>query len=108
MAFTVNISAPGTATLVSPSGAITTGTPTYTWNAVAGSTWYYLWVDDSTATAKITQWYRASDAGCAAGTGTCSVTPSVALASGAARWWIQTWNSAGYGPWSRGTDFAVP
>ena len=39
---------PGAATLISPSGTITDITPAYTWNAESNSTWYYLWVGDST------------------------------------------------------------
>ncbi|MBF0567182.1 MAG: DUF1566 domain-containing protein, partial [Nitrospirae bacterium] len=46
-----NPNLPGTATLVSPTGANITTTPTYTWNAVSNATWYYLWVNDSTGTA---------------------------------------------------------
>jgi uncharacterized repeat protein (TIGR03803 family) len=107
MAFTVSASLPPAATLISPSGSITTSTPAYTWNAVLGSTWYYLWVNDASASPKIQQWYTAAQAGCASGTGTCSVTPSVTLASGAAQWWIQTWNPSGYGPWSTGMSFTV-
>jgi hypothetical protein len=75
---------PEKATLISPSGTISTPTPTYTWNAVPSATWYYLWVNDSTST-KIQTWYTATQAGCASGTGTCSVTPSVRLASGVAQ-----------------------
>ena len=104
MAFTV--SPPPAATLVSPSGMINVPTPTYTWNAVPDSTWYYLWVDDSTGN-KIQQWYKASEAGCASGAGTCSVQPSTALVNGAGRWWVQTWSTAGYGPWSQGMSFTV-
>ena len=94
------------ATLVSPSGTITTNTPTYVWKAVSNSTWYYLWVGDSAAN-KIQKWYTATEVGCASGTGTCSVTPSIGLAAGAAQWWIQTWNEAGYGPWSDAMSFTV-
>jgi hypothetical protein len=106
MDFTVSLAAPPAATLVSPTGSIATHTPTYIWNAVSGSTWYFLWVNDSTGN-KIKNWYSASDATCASGTGTCSVTPSTSLASGAASWWIQTWNSTGEGPWSTRMDFTV-
>ena len=95
---------PGAATLVSPSGTITDITPAYTWNAESNSTWYYLWVDDSTGN-RITQWYTADQAGCAGGTGQCSVTPNIELAEGNGTWWIQTWNDSGYGPWSTGIDF---
>ena len=109
MNFTVNVGCaapPSSATLASPSDSTTTATPTYTWNAVPCASWYYLWVDDSVNT-RIQQWYAAADAGCASGTGTCSVTPTTALNVGAARWWIQTWDSAGYGPWSAGMNFSV-
>ena len=35
---------PGAATLVTPNGNIGTNhNPTYTWNEVSGSSWYYLW-----------------------------------------------------------------
>jgi hypothetical protein len=108
MSFTVSGGAPGAATLISPSGAISTKSPTYTWNAVSSSTWYLLWVNDAASNAKIQQWYTAAQAGCGSGGGTCSVTPSVTLASGATQWWIQTWNSAGYGPWSTAMSFTVP
>ena len=101
--FTIS-SAPPAATLISPAGNITDNTPTYTWNAVSGSTWYYLWVNDSTGN-RIKQWYTAAAAGCSSGTGTCSVTPATVLNSGAGTWWIQTYNSSGYGPWSAGKNF---
>jgi hypothetical protein len=108
MSFAVGASIPGKATLLSPSGSTQSATPTYTWNAVPSATWYYLWVNDSTTTpGKVKQWYAASEAGCGAGTGNCSVLPSTALAAGAAEWWIQTWNEAGYGPWSDGMRFTV-
>ncbi len=108
LSFNVQISGgtPPAATLVSPTGTITTATPTYTWNAVSTSTWYYLWVNDSTGN-KIQTWYTAAQAGCSSGTGTCSVTPSTTLASGAGQWWIQTWNTYGYGPWSNSLSFNV-
>lgn len=98
---------PGQATLISPSGTITTLTPTYTWNAVSGSSWYYLWVNDSSGSGKIKMWYTAAQAGCSTGTGTCAVTPGTTLAVGSAAWWIQTWNAAGFGPWSDARAFSV-
>jgi len=97
---------PGSTTLVTPNGAITDTTPTYTWNAVSDSTWYYLWVNDAGGN-RIKTWYTASQAGCAAGSGTCSITPSTELNDGDAAWWVQTWNSAGSGPWSARQDFSV-
>jgi uncharacterized delta-60 repeat protein len=96
----------GAATLISPSGIVTTTTPTYLWDAVSGSTNYYLWVDDSTGT-KIQQWYTATEAGCGTGTGTCSVTPTTVLAPGACQWKIQTKNGTGDGPWSSPMLFTI-
>ena len=107
MSFAVTAGAPGKATLISPSGTISTATPSYTWNAVPGSTWYYLWVNDSTSQGKIDQWYKAADAGCASGTGICTATPSTALAGGSCQWWIQTWSDSGIGPWSDAMSFTV-
>jgi hypothetical protein len=102
----VTVGAPGSALLLNPSGTITTPTPAYTWQAVADATWYSLWVTDSTGT-RLQQWYEAGAVGCGGGTGTCSVTPPSVLAPGSATWWVQTWNSAGYGPWSSGRGFTV-
>jgi len=103
LSFTVTLSG---ATLISPSGTITTTTPTYTWNAIPGSTWYYLNVDDSTGD-KILQWTTAAQAGCPSGTGTCSVTPT-AFVIEAGQWQIQTWGSGTAGPWSAPLAFNAP
>ena len=102
MAFSVGPE-PGKAVLVSPSGAAGLK-PTYTWNAVLNSTWYYLYVNDSTGK-RVDKWYTAAEAKCSIGTGTCSVKPDIALALGAGKWWIQTWNEVGYGPWSAAEDY---
>jgi hypothetical protein len=106
MNFTLPLDPPGAATLISPTGSIADTTPIYTWNAVSGSTWYYLWVNDSSGT-RYAIWYTAAEAGCAGGTGTCSITPATVLAGGSHTWWIQTWNDAGYGPWSAGMNFTL-
>jgi hypothetical protein len=104
MSFTV--SPPEAATLVFPSGDITDTTPTYTWNAVPYSSWYHLWVNDSTGN-KINQWYTRGEAGCASGTGNCTVTPPTEV-RGAGQWWVQTYSSVGLGPWSAGLSFTAP
>lgn len=96
--------APGATTLNSPSGAITDNTPTYTWDEVTGATWYYLWVDGPTGN-KVKQWYTAAQANCNGST--CSATPNVELSGGTHNWWIQTYNSAGYGSWSSGMSFSL-
>ena len=102
-----NFTAPlGAAILGGPSGPITTSTPSYKWNAVPGSTWYYLWVNDSTGN-KITKWYSKEQAGCPGGTEICTVSPGIVLAPGSYTWWIQTWAESGYGPWSKDKTFTT-
>ncbi|HET9590697.1 MAG TPA: hypothetical protein VFO91_18050, partial [Anaerolineales bacterium] len=100
---------PGAATLNSPSGSITDTTPTYSWDRVSASAWYYLWVSrvnaDDTLTTVYTKWYE-SPAVCTAST--CSVTPpGLTLSSGNYRWWLRTWNAGEYGPWSSGMNYTV-
>lgn len=85
MVFTVNGAGPPAATLVSPSGGIIDTTPTYTWHAVSGATWYMLWVNAPSGNV-IQTWYTGGQAGCPADTGTCSITPTTALADGAHTW----------------------
>jgi sugar lactone lactonase YvrE len=98
---------PGAATLLSPQGNISTPTPVFTWKSVSSASWYYLWVNDSSTSGKILRWYTSEQAGCGSGSGACSANPSTTLAAGAAQWWIQTWNNAGYGPWSNALNFTV-
>ena len=95
---------PRATTLISPSGNTTDNTPTYTWNEVAGATWYYLWVNAPSGKGYIKQWFEASQY-CTGGT--CSATPNIMLGAGEHTWWIRTWNSVGYGPWSSGMIFTV-
>ncbi|MEE9321702.1 MAG: hypothetical protein V3U76_14750 [Granulosicoccus sp.] len=97
---------PAAATLLNPSGNISNSTPTYSWNAAANTSWYYLWVKDHSGI-KIRRWYTAAQAGCDSGTSDCSVTPVVQLDNGPGQWWIKTWNPAGYGPWSSPRSFNV-
>jgi glucose/arabinose dehydrogenase len=98
---------PPAATLLAPSGPLATATPTFTWNAATGATQYLLWLDDSSG-GRLRRWFSATEAGCAAGTGTCSVSPGIALAPGAGQWWIVTANDAGSGPWSASLGFTAP
>lgn len=100
---------PIAATLLSPSGNTTTTQPVYTWNVVPGSaqgdaaTWYYLWVNGSSGKL-FAQWYQAS---AICNSNTCSINPGMILGNGSYTWWIQTWNPAGYGPWSSARNFTV-
>jgi hypothetical protein len=97
---------PAAATLVAPSGVIPNGSVTFTWQAADGATFYYLQVNDATASPRFTLWYPAGQA-CPANSATCSVNLTTGWADGAAIWWIQTWNTDGFGPWSAGMRFAV-
>lgn len=100
---------PDAAILVSPNGNAGS-LPTYSWNQVFDSptgdaaTWYYLWVNTPSENGYIQQWYQAANV-CNAGI--CSVTPNVTLGAGNYTWWIHSWNSAGYGPWSSSMTFSV-
>jgi uncharacterized repeat protein (TIGR02543 family) len=88
-----------------PSGSISDTTPIYTWDEVPGTAAYYLWVDAPSAKGLIKQWFTPAQANCN-GT-TCSVTPTTTLGSGSHTWAVQTWNKAGYGPWSGSKTFTV-
>ena len=94
IAFTVlGIPAP-----VSPSGAISTATPTFQWTSVPGAAGYQLWVNDAATSAVINQTYTPAQAGCSGG-GTCQVSPGVSLASGPGKFWVKLststiWSSA--------------
>src|SRR6185295_1285956 len=99
-------SAPGKATLVSPAATVTTATPSFTWNAVPGTSYYLLHATDRD-NVSIERWYRPDDAGCPLGTGLCTVSPGLLLKAGAASWKVLTWNGSGYGPWSDTRDFLV-
>src|SRR5437016_5389302 len=103
----VTVHNPGAATQLTPSGTISTATPTYTWTAVPTATLYLLWIDDSSG-GRVRHWYTATEAGCASGTGTCSLTLDVVLNPGAGQWWVVTANATTNGPWSNRLTFTVP
>lgn len=97
---TFGVGLPGAATLRSPTGTTSSVTPTFTWDPVGSSTWYYLWIAGPGGA--VSQWYEAEDI-CNASA--CSVTSPASLAVGAHTWWVQTWNPFGYGPWSSPAEF---
>jgi hypothetical protein len=99
-----NVLLPDPTTLISPAGDIVSSAPAYTWNEVPGVTWYYLWVNDPSGNV-LKHWYTSAQASCNGSS--CSITPDITLNGGAHTWWIQTWNNAGYGPWSTGMTFSV-
>jgi PKD repeat protein len=93
---------PGPTTLISPSGVISDTMPAYTWHAVEHASWYKLMVEERASGTKSTRWVEAIR-NCAAGT--CAFTQPTPLNNGEHIWWVQTYNDAGYGPWSAGLAF---
>jgi len=91
--------------LNSPKGTITENTPTYTWNAVATTSWYFLQVRGGSET-DIFEWYTPEEANCGDGTGECSVTPDTELADGSYNWRILPINDFDFG-WSDPLNFNV-
>jgi hypothetical protein len=94
------------ATLLSPTGSVTTNVPVFSWTASPVVTAYILRVDDATQSGKILRTLTPTDAGCATG-GTCQFAPGVTLASGFATWTVQTLVGSG-GVTSTPVTFAVP
>jgi hypothetical protein len=83
----------------SPTGLQATARPTFTWDAVADSTWYQLWFNRN-GTKYLTIWVP--------GTSTTNWTSPTNMPMGSYVWWVQSWNKYGYGPWSASNTFTVP
>ncbi len=94
---------PNAVTLISPSGTVSTATPTYTWNATSNATHYHLFPGNAAGPVL----YSADDAGCGDGMGTCSVTTDIALSNDDYTWYVQPENSSGAGPLSSDMNFTV-
>jgi len=93
--------------LLNPMGTITDTTPTYSWNAVSGATWYLAWVSGPSGNV-LAEWVTPTNAGCGGGTGVCTLTPTAVLSSGNHSWWAKGWNATERdGPWSARKDFTV-
>ena len=95
---------PGKAELLTPWGSTTQYNGSFYWNTVLNSTWYQLWVNDSTGTPVINKWYKASEVDTDAGY--CFLGDQT-LSAGQYSWWVRTWNSNGAGPWSSRKDFTI-
>jgi hypothetical protein len=106
--FTIDGSPPGQATRTAPTNGATldTATPTFEWSPVAGADQYAIQVND--ASGKVyRKWYTAAACGCADEVSTCSITPANTLADSDYDWWVGTWNTFGFGPWSTKGNFTV-
>lgn len=95
---------PAAPTLVSPSGTVPSGSPTFTWNASANTEWYYLIIEDLN-TVYWQQWHLATTV-CAGAT--CSLTPPLNLLTGNFAWRVRSANSSGAGAWSSTVGFNIP
>ncbi|MBK5275231.1 MAG: cadherin-like domain-containing protein [Desulfuromonadales bacterium] len=107
---TVTASAPPAATTIfNPTGNISTITPSFSFVAVPGATGYQLFLqNNTTGTGAPTAVFTPVQAGCASGTGLCSITlPSSLLNNNAYSWQASALNAAGQGPWSNGLNFFV-
>ncbi len=85
-------------TIVAPQGGTFDRTPTFTWQAVAGSTHYDLWVQDAkTGTIQIRNQFV---------TGT-SFTAQRDLPKGDYHVWVRAFSDSVYGNWSAGRSFGI-
>ena len=87
---------PAAPTPVSPSGSVLTGSPTFTWNAVAGATDYQLYVFRGTVVS-FNAWLTAASV-CSGST--CASTPPIVLTPHDYQWQVRAKNAAGTGAWS--------
>ena len=79
----------------------------FRWPAVAGATFYQLWLTDASGTTRYHRWSPATDLNCGPGENEiCDISLAIALQPGTAHWWVQTWNPTGFGPWSAANTFA--
>ncbi len=99
-------SPPSPASLVSPFSAIRRApdnTVMFQWNGDDNTTWYRLYIQDSTSTKYFAEWYEASDV-CT--DGSCAKSPEVQFNLESYTWWIRSWNDFGR-VWSDEMDFEV-
>jgi Leucine-rich repeat (LRR) protein len=94
---------PAAPTLISPTGAIISSTPTYKWNASAGATVYNLIVYSDTTSSFILRKNVGASTYCSGGA--CSYKPSTPLALGDYRFRVKAYNLAGWSPLSQWMSF---
>ncbi|MBK5275232.1 MAG: cadherin-like domain-containing protein [Desulfuromonadales bacterium] len=100
---------PAATTIFNPTGNISTITPAFSFVAIPGATGYQLYLQNNTiGTGAPTAVFTPVQAGCASGTGLCSITlPSPLLNNNAYSWQASALNTAGQGPWSNDLNFFV-
>jgi len=97
-------------TLGDPKGVITPWVrkPTFQWTAVTNAAKYLLTLKRSTGVLVYQAWFTASAAICPTYPGTCSVTPSLSLATGIYNWTVRGSTVTDLGPISPATTFYTP
>jgi glucose/arabinose dehydrogenase len=99
---------PAVPVAMSPTGTLSTLTPTYAWNAVPGAISYYLLVQN-TAGVAVSLPLDAAAAGCPAGTGMCTFAPAQPLApSTPYAWFVNATGLGGTSAWSGGLMIRTP
>jgi hypothetical protein len=101
--YTIDRTPPAAATLVSPLATTTLARPTYIWSKVWNSTYYRLWVKNSSGAWVMQNLYGASNI---CGATNCAVTPATSLVNGTYTWYIQTLTATQNGAWA-GHTFTV-
>lgn len=99
--------------LLAPEGEIITGNPTLRWETVANATSYYVWV--GTTTNGYVAWYYQQHPATAplctphteAAPGTCELSLSLNLPTGAFAWNVLAVGPGGQAPWAEGRYFTV-
>jgi hypothetical protein len=97
-----------TAPTLTDIGNTSDSTPTYEWTASPLAVSYRLMVNDNTGNV-LTVFHSPSEVGCAAGTGLCSVTPSISLSPGTVYWEVRGVSATGhYGEVATGSFTLAP
>jgi hypothetical protein len=108
---TVLAALPPAPTITSPVGIISSLTPAFTFNPVAGATGYAIHIHDFTTGLPVsdTTWTPAQGgAACVSGVGPCSVTMATPLINTHSyAWAAAAVNAGGQGPYSAGLNFSV-
>jgi len=89
--FTYGLSEP-----IAPTGVASNPTPQFTWTEQAAADWYLVHVTRNGAFYR-KKWVQ----------NTTALTFPAEFAYGNYRWWVQTWNPNGFGPWSDAAAFCL-
>jgi len=96
---------PAAPTLNTPTGTIVNTTPTFDWDEVANTDYYYLLIQNKFQKTIFKKRYPTATVG--NGDGTCSIDPGKVLAPGEYYWLVRAKNQYGFGPASAKTAFEI-